>query len=173
MRTKRSPKKDRNSDASSSKQEQINQLERELDMERQYQGLYTILPVKFKNYLFFSAFHLDYNKQTSNFSSAYERHSPAINSRNSDEESLSKRHFKQQMESQPITRKHVSDNQVASILDRRHLEDVTNHHPSSSQQLTSTDIRPNESRTLIIDDQLKNLDPVNIWRFFFFVRQLT
>lgn len=39
LRTKRSPKKDRNSE-SSSKQEQTNQLERELDMERQYQGMF-------------------------------------------------------------------------------------------------------------------------------------
>lgn len=60
-------------------------------------------------------------------------------------------------------RRHVSDNQVSSILDRRHLEDVTNHHQSSGQQQLQSHhdgSRPKENK-LIIDDELKNLDPVS------------
>lgn len=81
------------------------------------------------------------------------------------EETYSSRHFNSRnmgngSDSQTITRRHVSDNQVSSILDRRHLEDVTNHHQSPMQQQTSHhDSRPKENN-LIIDDALKNLDPV-------------
>lgn len=55
---------------------------------------------------------------------------------------------------EPIARRqHVSDNQVSSILDRRHLEDLTNHR----QNLVGGN---GEVKALIIDDELKNLDPV-------------
>lgn len=62
---------------------------------------------------------------------------------------------------QIITRKHVSDSQMSAILDRRHLEDLTNHqqepqHQSSSQQQWSHEAR----KPLIIDDALNKLDPV-------------
>lgn len=54
-------------------------------------------------------------------------------------------------------RKHVSDSQVSSILDRRHLEDVTNHH----QQQTNADNSMREnSKALIIDDTVQKLDSV-------------
>lgn len=65
-----------------------------------------------------------------------------------------------------MVRKHVSDNQMSSILDRRHLEDVTNHHqqqqsqqqPQQQQQLSNRQLR--ENQTLIIDEELNKLDPV-------------
>lgn len=65
-----------------------------------------------------------------------------------------------------ITRKHVSDSQMASVLDRRHLEDVTNHQQEPQQQVSSTQNLLNRSRetnkTLIIDDALTKLDPVRV-----------
>lgn len=65
-----------------------------------------------------------------------------------------------------IARKHVSDSQMSSILDRRHLEDVTNHQQDSQQQLPSPQNRSRDSnKTLIIDDALTKLDPVSL--FFF------
>lgn len=61
-----------------------------------------------------------------------------------------------------VPRKHVSDSQMSSVLDRRHLEDVTNHQQEPQQQLSSSPL--NRSRdtnnTLIIDDALTKLDPV-------------
>ncbi len=51
-----------------------------------------------------------------------------------------------------VRRQHVSDNQVSAILDRRHLEDVTNHRQTFGGNT--------EQKALIIDDELKNLDPV-------------
>lgn len=65
-----------------------------------------------------------------------------------------------------IARKHVSDSQMSSILDRRHLEDVTNHQQELQQQQTSSPLnrsRDPANKTLIIDDALTKLDPVSIY----------
>lgn len=64
-----------------------------------------------------------------------------------------------------ISRKHVSDNQMASILDRRHLEDVTNHQQQQQQSvnnMSASENRGNNSKALLIDDPLNRLDPVRI-----------
>lgn len=68
------------------------------------------------------------------------------------------------VESEPtITRKHVSDSQMSSILDRRHLEDVTNHQQEPQYQTPSPQNRScDANKTLIIDDALTKLDPVRI-----------
>lgn len=65
--------------------------------------------------------------------------------------------------SEPIIapRKHVSDSQMSSVLDRRHLEDVTNQQEpqvSSPQNLLNRSRDANKA--LIIDDALTKLDPV-------------
>lgn len=114
MRTKRSPKKERDTD-DTNKQEQISQLERELNMERQTMG-------------------------------------------------------------ETISRKHISDNQISSILDRRHLEDVTNHQQQQQMQQQQSQtvssgnenrqVRDNSNKALIIDDALTKLDPVSFLFFF-------
>lgn len=50
---------------------------------------------------------------------------------------------------------------MSSILDRRHLEDVTNHQQEPQQQTTSPQNRPRDAnKALIIDDALTKLDPV-------------
>ena len=59
-----------------------------------------------------------------------------------------------------INRKHVSDSQMSSILDRRHLEDVTNHQ----QEIATLQSRSDDAnKTLIIDDALIKLDPVRFY----------
>lgn len=69
------------------------------------------------------------------------------------------------IDSEPIIapRKHVSDSQMSSVLDRRHLEDVTNHQ--QEPQMSSPQNLLNRSRdtnkALIIDDALTKLDPVS------------
>lgn len=62
-----------------------------------------------------------------------------------------------------IPRKHVSDSQMSSVLDRRHLEDVTNHQQDQQQQLSSSPLNRSRdaNKTLIIDDALTKLDPVS------------
>lgn len=66
--------------------------------------------------------------------------------------------------SETVTRKHVSDNQMSSILDRRHLEDVTNHQQQQQQQQqsASNSWQPRENQALVIDDELNKLDPVRM-----------
>lgn len=61
-----------------------------------------------------------------------------------------------------IPRKHVSDSQMSSVLDRRHLEDVTNHQQDQQQQLSSSPLNRSRdtNKALIIDDALTKLDPV-------------
>lgn len=53
---------------------------------------------------------------------------------------------------------------MASILDRRHLEDVTNYQQQQQLQQNignTTNWQPVETnKTLIIDDELSKLDPV-------------
>lgn len=66
------------------------------------------------------------------------------------------------MGSETVVRKHVSDNQMSSILDRRHLEDVTNHQQQQQQQTGSNSRQPRENQALIIDDELNKLDPVSL-----------
>lgn len=64
-----------------------------------------------------------------------------------------------------IPRKHVSDSQMSSVLDRRHLEDVTNHQQDQQQQqLSSSPLNRSRdaNKALIIDDALTKLDPVRI-----------
>lgn len=65
-----------------------------------------------------------------------------------------------------IPRKHVSDSQMSSVLDRRHLEDVTNHQQDQQQQLSSSPHNRSRdtNKTLIIDDALTKLDPVRFSR---------
>lgn len=67
------------------------------------------------------------------------------------------------IEPEPMVRKHVSDSQMASVLDRRHLEDLTNHQESQQSQ-SQSNINMNRARdaskALIIDDALTKLDPV-------------
>lgn len=65
---------------------------------------------------------------------------------------------------EPITpRKRVSDSQMSSILDRRHLEDVTNHQQEIMQQMPSPQniLNREPNKTLIIDDALTKLDSVS------------
>ncbi|XP_055310757.1 patronin isoform X37 [Sitodiplosis mosellana] len=136
LRTKRSPKKDRSLDATD-KQEQITQLEQELNKER---------PQVNKRQNSFSSFE---NKVRGSYhDQAFERNeSNGI-----------------AVDSEPtITRKHVSDSQMSSILDRRHLEDVTNHQQEPQQQTTSPQNRSHDAnKTLIIDDALVKLDPESV-----------
>lgn len=152
LRAKRSPKKERSID--SDKQDQSEQLGRELNRERQNQG-------KVASYIANQLTHhtncfVDHKRNLS--FSAFEHNSPIDNHRY-DDESISNNLFKKP---EPIARRqHVSDNQVSAILDRRHLEDVTNHRPNS---LGGTDGQLRETKALIIDDQLKNLDPVRMIR---------
>lgn len=57
-----------------------------------------------------------------------------------------------------VARKHVSESQMLSILDRRHLEDVTNHQ---QEPIVSPQQRTREANnTLIIDDALTKMNPV-------------
>lgn len=50
---------------------------------------------------------------------------------------------------------------MSSILDRRHLEDVTNHQQEAQQQTPSPQNRSRDAnKALIIDDALTKLDPV-------------
>lgn len=74
--------------------------------------------------------------------------------------------------SETFTRKHVNDSQMASIIDRRHLEDLTNHQQQQLQQqqqqqqadanlAIASEIKGNHNKALIIDDQLTKLDAVN------------
>ncbi|XP_037032835.1 patronin isoform X7 [Bradysia coprophila] len=126
LRTKRSPKKERSID--SDKQDQSEQLGRELNQERRNQDA----------------------KRNSSFS-AFDNDSTINNHRYADE-SISNNTYKKP---EPVARRqHVSDNQVSAILDRRHLEDVTNHRQSFGGNT--------ESKALIIDDELKNLDPESV-----------
>lgn len=70
---------------------------------------------------------------------------------------------------EPITlRKRVSDSQMSSILDRRHLEDVTNHQQEPLQQIQSPQniLNREPNKTLIIDDALTKLDPVRSLAYF-------
>lgn len=81
--------------------------------------------------------------------------------------------------SETFTRKHVNDSQMASIIDRRHLEDLTNHQQQQqleSQQHQSQDepvmtfaseIKGNSNKALIIDDQLTKLDAVSILYIYY------
>lgn len=62
-------------------------------------------------------------------------------------------------EPEPVPRKHVSESQMASVLDRRHLEDVTNYQQDSSSPQSNRS-RDSSSKALIIDDALTKLDPV-------------
>lgn len=49
---------------------------------------------------------------------------------------------------------------MSSILDRRHLEDLTNHQ----QELPSPQSQSEDAnKTLIIDDALTKLDPVSFY----------
>lgn len=98
---------------------------------------------------------------------------------NSSFENMNNSHSSRRMDgSEVITRKHISDSQLASILDRRHLEDVTNHQQqqqqNSSNTSTSDNSRGNHNKALIIDDPLTKLDPVRapfkIYRFIHLVR---
>lgn len=67
------------------------------------------------------------------------------------------------MGTEMAVRKHVSDNQMSSILDRRHLEDVTNHQQQQQQQQSASNSwQPRENQALIIDDELNKLDPVRL-----------
>lgn len=65
---------------------------------------------------------------------------------------------------QIISRKYMNENDPSSMLDRRHLEDVTNH-PQQQEQLQSQQNLANRmhdtNKALIIDDQLSKLDPVS------------
>lgn len=151
MRTKRSPKKERSID--SDKQDQSEQLGRELNQERRNQGTISdpskMFPIKEKK-----LFLPDYKRNTS--FSAFD-HDSTTNNHRYDDESISSNTFKKP---EPVARRqHVSDNQVSAILDRRHLEDVTNHRQTFGG---------NTEPKLIIDDELKNLDPVRVTNDFFF-----
>lgn len=58
---------------------------------------------------------------------------------------------------------------MSSILDRRHLEDVTNHQQEAQQQTQSPQNRSRDAnKTLIIDDALTKLDPVRFFCVFLF-----
>lgn len=52
---------------------------------------------------------------------------------------------------------------MASVLDRRHLEDVTNYQQDSSlSPMQNNANRPRDTnKTLLIDDALTKLDPVS------------
>lgn len=65
-----------------------------------------------------------------------------------------------------IARKHVSDSQMSAVLDRRHLEDVTNHQQEPQQQIPSPQNvhrSRDTNKALIIDDALTKLDPVRLF----------
>lgn len=67
--------------------------------------------------------------------------------------------------SEPIPiRKHVADSQMSSILDRRHLEDVTNQQESQQSPQNMSNRSRDSNQTLIIDDTLVKLDPVRLHR---------
>lgn len=67
------------------------------------------------------------------------------------------------MEPEPMVRKHVSDSQMAAVLDRRHLEDVTNYQESSTSdsQTNNNSNRARNNNKLVIDDVSTKLDPVS------------
>lgn len=67
------------------------------------------------------------------------------------------------MEPEPMVRKHVSDSQMAAVLDRRHLEDVTNYQESSPSdaQTNNNSNRTRNNNKLVIDEVSSKLDPVS------------
>lgn len=97
-----------------------------------------------------------YSSFENNSQSAYEAHN------NGGSTSGNNRRSFDHMGSEMGVRKHVSDNQMSSILDRRHLEDVTNHQQQQQQQSASNSWPPRENQALIIDDELNKLDPVRL-----------
>lgn len=69
---------------------------------------------------------------------------------------------------EPVVRKHVSDSQMAAVLDRRHLGDVTNYHETSSSdsQTNNNSNRTRNNNKLIIDEVASKLDPVGVCSSF-------
>lgn len=91
--------------------------------------------------------------------SAYDTHNNGGSSSGSN-----RRGFDNNIGTETVVRKHVSDNQMSSILDRRHLEDVTNHQQQQQQQQNASNSwQPRENQALIIDDELNKLDPVRVY----------
>ncbi|XP_037918484.1 patronin isoform X8 [Hermetia illucens] len=136
LRAKRSPKKERSFD-SSDKREQINQLQRELEMEeREEQKRRSIIESN--------------NENKSNTHAVNETPIPA----------------KRYSESQSINNSNSNHSNIQignDTIDRRHLEDVTNHQQqifSSAASATSKALNDQkESKAIIIGPELTSLDP--------------
>lgn len=58
-------------------------------------------------------------------------------------------------------RKHVTESLMLSTVDRRHLEDVTNHQQDLSPPQNNQNHSRDSNKALIIDDALTKLDPVS------------
>lgn len=186
LRPKRSPKKERSLDVTD-KQDQIHQLEQELNNARPQGKIECHAPQKKQKraeiisffilcqmddftkmncfFLFFLKFGhviLSVNKRQNSFSSFENK----IRSSYGQAFDCSESNGRGDIDMEPIIvpRKHVSDSQMSSVLDRRHLEDVTNHQQEPQQQVSSPQNLHNRSREankLIIDDALTKLDPVS------------
>lgn len=164
LRTKRSPKKERSSDVTD-KSEQIHQLEQELNAVRP-QGNRPCKIVSSSVLTCFCSFSYvqTANKRQDSFSFENESRTNHMFNRSGFESNDTNGGAEQ-----PMARKHVSDSQMASLFDRRHLEDVTNHQQQQDQSQYQQQSQQNlgnrvhdTNKALIIDDtQLAKLDPVS------------